>query len=370
MRLKKAANLITINLLVTVGLLIAAEGIASITLLLYRVFKTPLIIAERRHTQYDEQLGWVNIPNLYIENMYGTGIYLKTNSQASRNEKNFSTKVPHKKVRIVCSGDSFTFGNGVSNNRTWCHLLTELIEDLETVNIGQGGYGVDQIYLRYKRDGESLEHNIHIFAFITWDFPRMQSTTFAGYGKPILNLVNGQLKVGNSPVPKRSFYSPKLTQSLGFLRQELRVVEFFNQLVEKISSPKKDFDFSREFPDQNSQAIIAAILDDLKTMSQQNNNTFILVYLPVKPDYFGLQSTYLWKQYFKIVSKEKGIIFIDLVDELRQLPPQEIESLFIPGDGHYSNKGNEYIADRLSKKLLTIPDIMDRSSSKKSASIF
>src|SRR5271157_4803646 len=119
---------------------------------------------------------------------------------ALRNNADFATKVPPGKTRIVCSGDSFTLGNGVDNDHTWPQLLASRAKNLETVNMGQGGYGADQAYLWYKRDGVPLDHNIQIFALISPDFYRMQHSSFNGYGKPMLTVENERLVTTNVPV--------------------------------------------------------------------------------------------------------------------------------------------------------------------------
>ncbi len=77
---------------------------------------------------------------------------------------------------------------GVSNNQTWCQLLTSINKQLQTINMDQGGAGIDQAYLWYKRDGVKFHHNLKIFAFITDDFVRMQRSKSSGYGKPLLYL--------------------------------------------------------------------------------------------------------------------------------------------------------------------------------------
>ncbi len=79
-------------------------------------------------------------------------------------------------------------GWGVSNDQTWSQLLTSINQRLQTVNMGQGVYGVDQAYLLYKRDGSKFEHNIQIFAFITHNFVRIQNASFMGRRKSLLYL--------------------------------------------------------------------------------------------------------------------------------------------------------------------------------------
>jgi hypothetical protein len=93
----------------------------------------------------------------------------------------------------------------------------------------------------------------------------------------------------------------------------------------------------------------------------------VLVYLPTKYDYIGNASE-IWRQFLHTETVRQNLLFIDLIDEFRKLPPQTIENLFIaPGDidfqyaaGHYTEEGNEFIARTLYDKLSAIPEISDK----------
>ena len=61
-----------------------------------------------------------------------------------RNNKDFSFSVPSNKVRVICSGDSYTMGYDVGNDDVWCKLFEFIDNRIDRVNLGQGGYGVDQ----------------------------------------------------------------------------------------------------------------------------------------------------------------------------------------------------------------------------------
>ena len=139
--------------LVCLATLIAIEGLSSL-ILVGRAFvdRAGPLVAERRHTQYDPDLGWVNTPGVQIPDLYGPGRSLSINSQGFRGLHDTSERVAAGRLRILCSGDSFTLGYGVGDADTWCARLTALDSRLETVNMGQGGYGVDQAYLWYLRD--------------------------------------------------------------------------------------------------------------------------------------------------------------------------------------------------------------------------
>ena len=72
-KIVKILKFIIINLIVIVLLLIFLEGLSGIIFLFHDIVSAKSV-AERLHTKHDDQLGWVNIPNLYIKDMYGAEI--------------------------------------------------------------------------------------------------------------------------------------------------------------------------------------------------------------------------------------------------------------------------------------------------------
>ena len=133
-RTKQYFKIGLINLLVFVGLFTLIEGLASTILMVYKISQVRPI-TENRHTEYDELLGWINLPNVSLPNLYGPGIYFQTNSQRFRNSEDFTVAIPQNKLRLICSGDSFTMGWGVSNEENWCHQLTLLDNRFQTINM-------------------------------------------------------------------------------------------------------------------------------------------------------------------------------------------------------------------------------------------
>ncbi|NEQ38463.1 MAG: hypothetical protein F6K40_20205 [Okeania sp. SIO3I5] len=345
---KKNIKIVSINLILIVAILSFVEGLSSILLMFYRISKIQRNPAHL-YAQYDEFLGWVNIPDVNIPNMYGEGIYFRTNSQSLRNNQDFTINIPPNKVRIICSGDSFTMGLGVSNDQTWCQLLTSINQRLETINMGQGGYGVDQVYLWYKRDGTKFEHNIQIFAFITDDFVRMQSANFFGYGKPLLSLENGDLVNHNFPVPRGGFLFQKIREGSRYI-QELRFLGLWQILF-----PRK-LETDNQYVAQ-TPAIAMKIFEELAEINREKNSKLVVVYLPIRSDYYGKESDF-WRQYLQVELEKRNIIYIDLIAEFRNIMPQEkVETVFLGGDGHYSVFGNEFFANVLYEKLLSLPEV-------------
>jgi hypothetical protein len=351
-----------LTLVVSVLLFLAVEGFAS-TYLIARKISKGKPIAETLHTGYDELLGWSNLSDLYISDMYGPGIYLETNGQGFRNSQDFSQAVPQDKVRLICSGDSFTLGYGVDNEHTWCQLLVAVDPRLETVNMGQGGYGVDQAYLWYARDGTKLAQDIHIFAFITRDFLRMQEDEFYGYRKPLLRVEDGVLTTSSSPVAPPSRYTVWYNRNRSTISQlssmKLLNLLFFAQDPILTSTSLMDQGSARE--------ITARIFQDLDRINRAQGSMLVLVYLPTQGDYDqgGSDS---WRTFVRSEAEKSGLNYVDLVDEIRTLPADSIEALFIGAQevefqgavGHYTEQGNAYIARVLYQRLSELPDAAAR----------
>lgn len=349
---RKAANMtrigktVLINSVVFLALLFTMEGIASYLRVGYHMLKSEPI-AERKHTEYDEELGWVNLPNVHVKNMYGAGIYLRTNSQRHRNADDFAATVPDDKFRIICSGDSFTLGYGVSNDQAWCNLMTATDDQLESINLGQGGYGVDQAYLWFKRNDKELEYDAHIFAFITDDFDRMQHDTFVGYGKPYLEIRNNSIVQVNRPVPRRSYYVPSLGVALRTLR-ELNTVAILIKLSNAIR-PVDDTDLGVRTM-EDSMKLVSMIFAELHRMNKRKNAPLVLAYFPTARDYLKPKKTTMWRKFVQAEAQQNGYIYVDLVEEL-QLLPQGPEDLFSKEHLHFSVEGNKIVADILHRKL-------------------
>ena len=135
-------RLIATGLFISALTLLIVEGLASYALS-FRGRRIIHMATERERSTYDADLGWVNRPNIHIADMYGPGVYVRTNSHGFRNDRDFDRIVAEGQLRFICSGDSFTFGAGVDNDDTWCQLFGSLDPRFETLE-----YGADRIWVR------------------------------------------------------------------------------------------------------------------------------------------------------------------------------------------------------------------------------
>lgn len=351
---KKASTMrvAAINLLILIGLLLGLEGAASLSLAISELTawqSEKKNLAERLYTEYDPLLGWINRPNVSIDDMYGPGVSLKTNAQRFRNAQDTSPDVPKGKTRVVCSGDSFTFGYGVDNDHAWCNRLSTLDPTIETVNMGQGGYGVDQSFLWYQRDGIKLAHNVHIFAFLTIDFERMMSDRFLGYAKPILTVQDGKPVPMGVPVPRQSY-----ADAMHFLNGLAAV-----KAARAVFAPKVG-DAPAHAPQSAREVAVLtrAVFARLKALADEKGGKVLMVHLPEWRDYHD-KTRDSFRAFLRAESVRDGFAHLDLVDVMRAMPAGEAQSLFIAEDikgyfgskGHYNEAGNRFVADKVMNAL-------------------
>jgi hypothetical protein len=362
--LKKACSIVGICVL----FFLILEGLCSGLFVAYRLW-TPF---EHRtlsghSVKYDPELCWTTVPNFFDKDYYAPDTYLRINSQGFRADHDFTKQAPQGKIRVICSGDSQTFGDGVSNNHTWCQDLEALDGRFEAVNMAESGYGADQMYLRYKREGAVLDHDIHVFAFVTADFLRMNFTVLGGYGKPVLKLKNGELVVENVPVPPRSALLHWLALKPHPLRQ-FRSLALMADLADRLV-PRRDTDFSKG-PNTKEAEILDKMFEDLVSIESQKNSIVVLLWIPEREtDYKPGGPTPAWEQWIRAQCEKRGMVLVDLIDSFKKLPVTRKDGLYIwPGSlqyfaetpGHFDDQGHEWVARALYARLISITQVAQK----------
>lgn len=300
----------------------------------------------RLHTRYDPLLGWASVPGLSLPDLYGPGIGFHTNSRGFRGEREVADS-PAGRRRIVCSGDSFTLGVGVRDEDTWCAQLEQLGGDIESVNMGQAGYGVDQAYLWFKRDGTRLERRLHVFAFVSVDLDRMGADRFAGFGKPFLDLERGALVTRNVPVPRGPYLFPWLTLLAPSL-DELRMVLFARRLAAWGGMAVKV-----QGPQAPPLELLLAVAQDLEKLSEAGRSRLAIVYLPTILDMTPNPAFDGWREGLHAAFASRGFDYVDLVPDFRAETGGS-DLLFLPATvmgRHYTIGGHRLVARVLRERL-------------------
>jgi len=338
--------------------LVIFEGVAS--LVLFTLDLPESIRAshpESRHTGYDPELGWAHIPRTRVEDFFGAGRHLTINAQGFRSRRDVQTSTPDGRIRVVCSGDAFTLGYGVDDPDTWCARLEALEPRFESINMGQGGYGIDQAYLWYARDGLPIEHQVQLFAFSRQGFVRMQRHELAHFGKPYLRVEDGALRVHNVPVPRLAYRIPWLVENAALLGG-LRSVQLVRPVIPSLF-PRRDPELSMtELAD-----LTLHVFGALQRHHEERGSRLVLVYLPTLTDHDSPRD--LWRRRIRNDALERRLHFVDLVERQRALPAREAASLYLPdgalgvhlGQRPYNERGNAWIAQALYEELIAMPEV-------------
>lgn len=243
-------------------------------------------------------------------------------------------------------------GYGVDDEATWTAHMEKQHPGLDIQNLGLGGYGLGQSFLRYRRDGLKQPHDLHLFSFITEDYRRLGRDRFMGYGKPVVTLKNGRLALENVPPPRRR-YLPLFTMRFGEAIQELHSVKWLTGgFARRMENQKR----ARE---KNVQHVALAIFSELHQLHTEHGRTGVLVHFPVEDDYASGESNG-WRNWLHTKSEKNGWIFVDLIPAFRSLPRDQVKSLFIQDDadgfrgarGHYTELGNQMMARALIQELM------------------
>lgn len=331
--MRTAINNFFIVCSMTAFLAVLAEGVCG---WMYGIREMTEVFEARTqiHTQYDAELGWVNTPGKMYPAYYGLGQDLSIDENGFRRTDEKSDAP----LRAVCSGDSFAFGFGVGDTAAWCSQLAQLSPELHTINFGVGGYGVDQAFLRYLRESPKVEHQIHFFTFINEDFERARSLNYRGLGKPGLNLKAGILSAANTPVPKRAVGVPQAFRYLASL-EKMSLVRFLHALQGRVSEPE-----APKLEVSRARLVFSKMFQELVSFDRARGVRTVFIFLPRADDFEGEP---YWRDFVRNEARKLELPYIDLVEKLRELPAERVESFFLPTDRHYTEAGNTWAAAQI-----------------------
>ena len=216
MKLPRLIKLIFINLLILVALLCISEVLIRVIGINYTLYKrtypgqyTDRTPTERTWHRKDPDLGWVcgRKEFLQFENprYRDQKIDYRRNKQGFRCRKDFDALgQTSDKTRILMLGDSFLFGVFLSEDHTISTLLQKKLgPQYEVYNLGMPGWGLDQMYLCYKKYQQLIQPHIVIVFYIDIDVFRVFQAyrTGEGLNKPSFEIKDNKLVLRSKSPP-------------------------------------------------------------------------------------------------------------------------------------------------------------------------
>jgi hypothetical protein len=293
--------------------------------------------------QYDPELGWSQKPDTSTTIKYPQfEISVQTNSIGLR-DKEYPFERTDKK-RILFLGDSYTWGFGVEYEERFTEILESRHPEWEMINAGLSGYGTDQEYLYYLKEGHKFNADVVILLLYYNDFENNYRSEQFYYHKPYFTIENGNLVRHNNPVPESSL-SQKIERYIETRTVLIRKIRFmFNFFISLATYHFKSEEAQRYtggFTNfKESKPITNKLLATLKEEVEANNSKFILFGVPIRPG--------LAKNLDKLAIKE-NIQYLNL-DPFFDGKEKENE---IPGTDHWNTKGQLLAADVMEKFLIS-----------------
>ncbi|MEL6865187.1 MAG: SGNH/GDSL hydrolase family protein [Bacteroidota bacterium] len=150
---------------------------------------------------FHPQRGWSTKGNYSEQKKQNSeNIVTSTNDRGLRGWRNFTYEKRQDQLRILLIGDSFTFGEDVSDKEVFAHQLQEMLPQAEIINMGVHGYAHDQMMLLLKEEGLKYQPDIVIINFLSEDMSR-NMLNFRDFAKPKFQVINDQLVRTNPHLP-------------------------------------------------------------------------------------------------------------------------------------------------------------------------
>ena len=322
-------------------LLGAAELVASLFVPSPIVWRYP-----QESYRYDPQLLHRLKPN---QKAFTHSSHVTTNSHGLRTEKFTPTPVPGT-FRILCLGDSLTFGNGVELADTYPKQLEVMLNGAgglryEVINAGVPAYDTWQEVTYLREDGWRFEPRLVIIGFYANDIVPRPSRLGLSTG-----IAHSEVKA-RSDAANWAVYVLKRSRVLLVLRERFRqLMSRINPSLEVIHQQSLLRGTPHEYVDAGWREVDASF-GELTTLAKQHGFSTLVVIFPMAEQIVARYPHAIYPGRVKEIAGRHGTPVIDL------MPAFEREfsgfgSLFIEWDGHpnaraytiAATKINEYLA--------------------------
>ncbi|TAN53965.1 MAG: hypothetical protein EPN21_00050 [Methylococcaceae bacterium] len=290
---------------------------------------------------HDAELGWIPKPGTRgNQNIWRTQVSI-LDYGIRANGADGKLPSPAGPPPILAVGDSFTFGDQVSDAESWPAWLQQLSSH-PVLNGGVFSYGIDQSYLRAKQLVERFHPKILIFGFIAEDIDRCRLSERNAVAKPYFTLENDRLALHNTPVPPPPERSSATTWKdvLGhsYLAHKVMMKAFKSYWLQG--------DWWRDTPaHEQGDAVACKVLQALEQFSAARG---VRLYLLMQYKRDDIHEARVLDQYRRLrACLQPGTAVIDLQAGLaaeQQRDADGYKSLF---KGHMTAQGNRWVAEQV-----------------------
>ena len=136
----------------------------------YNGYRVRQIAAGDTYLTFDADLGWNLTPS---RTRRADGAVFRINSQSIRSDREYPLAGPPGIRRLTAFGDSFTHCSETTQVDCWAVQLEGAMPGTEVLNFGVPGFGPDQAWLRYQRDGRKFGGCAVLIGYFVGDIERV-----------------------------------------------------------------------------------------------------------------------------------------------------------------------------------------------------
>ncbi len=257
-------------------------------------------------------------------------------------------------VRLLCLGDSLTWGWGTNDDEAYPALLERLLQsrypllDVQVLNAGVSGYGTDEELGLLKKRGTHLKPNLVIVQFFPGnDFddnrlPANRSTEIRD-GMLYEVLQPGEQK---RPIWLRVVNWLKRKSHLAYL-----VSERVGYLVMRAGlSPQLERLSSGEYFTEDDGRRATDLLVEISRVAERLGAKTLFVFAPDKLQLLSRAMNPLRAAtVVQVAALEAGVPWVDLTPEL--VRRGDFDEIYFVEDGHWTPKGHEQVAQVLTERI-------------------
>lgn len=250
---------------------------------------------------------------------------------------------------VLFYGDSFVAGAGLARmSHRIPQLLDRRLATRPVLNYGVGGYGLDQVFIRFRSTVDTFDDPLVLVGILTDDVDRSIFGIRIG-PKPYFEIADGELVVRNTPVelsPDAYVASnpPSISSYLArFVMFRLRSV-----------LPKRWFDGLLGYDDihRNNLEVNRRILEEMRSIAEDRGITIACVLFYSREE---IHAPADWRETFLMEALDRaGIPYFDSKQHLQQalsfegLTPDDV---YYDVNNHLNERGNTLVADGIAAWL-------------------
>jgi hypothetical protein len=315
--------------------------------------------------EFDPQLAWVPVKSkTYVSPPYVSGLPFKITLDdygLRVNPSPWGTAVD-RNFRILAVGDSFTFGNEVSDEETWPSHLQELLK-VQVINGGVPMYGFDQVFLHLKPLVDRVRPAIVAVSITSQSVGRtaysgqIRSITHLAVNKPYFAIEKDDLRLMNVPVEP-----PKVKAQIGWFRNWFGRSFLVNLLMRRFAvnwwlSLGTFNNAPPEFRTGFSPADVSCrILRKIDEFGRRNHFVPFVVGQVYWQDHSSpYQPDPVVAEVYACAKKLgwAGPTVEDTLHEIYDRDPLEYDSLYLPW-AHMTNRGNLLVAQHIAPEITAL----------------